>query len=342
MAMREDLVSQTIALDLMGGEHAPESNIGGAIRVLEEGVSIHAFGTHEAVNSLLKRYSEPNLEVTVCTQTIDDHEPPLLAIRQKEDSPIYQGLVAVKEGRAGAFVSAGSTGALVAGGVVILGRAKGVDKPCMGQVLPTADRKGVFFVDLGASSDARPGTLVQFAILGRVYATEVLGWKDPSVRLLNIGVESEKGNALYRKAHALMKQTVPGFDGNIEARDVFSGKAQVIVADGFTGNVFLKACEGTSEFLLHAMKHETTSTYVRRAAAGVLRSAFSDVMAQMDYTAYGGAPLLGLTGCVIKCHGSSNQEAIANGIGQAGAFLEKDVASLLIRSVSESAKEGEL
>jgi glycerol-3-phosphate acyltransferase PlsX len=331
----------TIALDLMGGEHAPKSTIEGALKALESGVTVHAFGTEEAVNALLTRWERPGLTVTVCSQAIQDHEHPLKAIREKEDSSIHQGLLAVKEGLAGAFVSAGSTGAMVAGGVVILGRATGVDKPCMGQVLPTADGKGVFFVDLGASSDARPHTLVQFAILGKVYAMEVLGWKDPSVRLLNIGAESEKGNALYRKAYSLLAEKLEGFSGNIEARDVFSGKAQVVVADGFTGNVFLKACEGTSAFLLSALRSEVTSTFARKAAAGVLRPAFSQVKALLDYTAYGGAPLLGLTGCVIKCHGSSDREAILNGIGQARAFLEKDVASIMMRSLSESVREEE-
>ncbi len=341
MAAGDTRSSHTIALDLMGGEHAPESTIEGALLALQTGAAIHAFGTEEAANALIARWDGPGLTVTVCNQIIQDHEHPLKAIREKQDSSIHQGLLAVKDGLAGAFVSAGSTGALVAGGVVILGRGAGVDKPCMGQVLPTADGKGVFFVDLGASSDARPQTLVQFAILGKVYAMEVLGWKNPSVRLLNIGTEPEKGSALYRKAHSLMAGTLEGFDGNIEARDVFSGEAQVVVADGFTGNVFLKACEGTSAFLMSALRSEVTSTFVRKAAAGVLRPAFSQVRALLDYTAYGGAPLLGLTGCVIKCHGSSSREAMLNGIGQARAFLEKDVASVMMRSLSESTREGE-
>jgi len=341
MAVRDTRGAHTIALDLMGGEHAPASTIGAALRALESGTLIHAFGTEDAVNELRGRWDGPGLAVTVCTEVIQDHEHPLQSIREKVDSSIHQGLLAVKEGRAGAFVSAGSTGALVAGGVVLVGRADGVDKPCMGQVFPTADGRGVFFVDLGASSDVRPQTLVQFAILGKVYATEVLGWKAPTVRLLNIGAEAEKGNALYRKAYSLLAGTVDGFQGNIEARDVFSGKAQVVVADGFTGNVFLKACEGASAFLMSALRREVTKTLVRKAAAGVLRPAFSGAKALLDYTAYGGAPLLGLTGRVIKCHGSSNREAIVNGIGQARAFLEKDVASVMMRSLSESAKKGE-
>ncbi len=333
--------NEVVAFDLMGGEKAPGAPINAAMKALRDGVRLHAFGSASAIMGLQRSGNFQNLTVTECREVIGDSESPLRAVREKVDSSIHQGLLAVRDGRAGAFVSAGSTGALVAGGVVLLGRAPGIDKPCLGQVLPTLDGRGTFFVDLGASADARPQTLLQFAILGRVYAEHVLGWENLRVGLLSTGPEAEKGNMLVRKANALLRSSLPGFVGNVEARDVFTGQAHVVVADGFTGNVFLKACEGAAELLFSSLKKEVTATALRKAASGALRPVFSAVKGLLDYTAYGGAPLLGLNGCVIKCHGAAGEEALANGIGQALAFLKKDVAAIITRSISDTAVGGE-
>ncbi|MGI6643849.1 MAG: phosphate acyltransferase PlsX [Bacillota bacterium] len=332
---------EVIALDLMGGDGAPYANVEGCQRAVDSGARILALGTAEAVELLNSKVASSSVETEVWPEVIEPHEPPLQAIRRKQDSSIYRGLLAVKEGRAGALVSGGSTGALVAGGVLVLGRVPGVDKPCLGTVIPSVTGRGTFFVDLGASSDVRPQTLVQFAVMGYIYAREVLGWQDPNVCLLNIGQEAQKGNTLARKTYELLEKAPIRFGGNIEARDVFSGVADVVVTDGFTGNIFLKTCEGTAGFQLWTLKRELSKGPLRKAAALLLKPAFNTVRALLDYTAYGGAPLMGLNGCVVKCHGSSDGNAVFNGIREARAFLERDVADTMIRTLSEVTIERE-
>jgi len=326
--------NMTIALDLMGGDGAPLSNIEGCLAALEKGIRILALGDEKAVSLVTSRGSFSNLETQVCSEIILPEESPVRAIKAKRDSTITQGLLAVKNGRAGAFVSAGSTGALVAGGVLLVGRAKGIDKPCMGTVFPAKNKRGVFVVDLGASSDVRPETLVEFGVMAKVYAEKVLGWQNPKVALLNIGIEPDKGNALAKKAYELMQKAPFDFCGNIEARDVFSAKADVLVTDGFTGNIFLKTCEGTATFQMEVIKDEITRGTIPKLAAFLLRPSLRRVRDVLDYSAYGGAPLLGLQGCVVKCHGSSDGRAIANGIYQAHKFLEQDVAHIIAESLS--------
>lgn len=331
----------TIGVDLMGGDEAPDSNIEGCLIALKEGYPLTAFGTQEAVDALRLHTDSRQLTTVVCSERVLPDEPPLQAIRRKPDSSIRRGITAVKEGATGAFVSAGSTGALVAGGALILGRIKGVDKPCLAQVLPDRSERGVLFLDLGASSDARPETLVQFGVMGSAYAEGVLGWKEPKVFLLNNGVEPGKGNAATKKAFDLLKRAPVNFTGNIEARDVFSGLADVVVADGFSGNVFLKTCEGTSEFLMSVLKREITRGLTRKAAALALRPAFSKVRTLLDYSSYGGAPLLGLRGCVVKCHGSSGAVAVANGIKQAHRYIVGKVSEVIEVTLSGLNLEGE-
>ncbi|MEX0974993.1 MAG: phosphate acyltransferase PlsX [Bacillota bacterium] len=330
-----------IGLDLMGGDKAPGAAIEGCLIALSRGIRVLAFGSDEAVRDLLAKGRADNLETQVCTEAIAFDEPPLLAIRDKQDTTIRRGILAVKEGAAGAFVSAGSTGALVAGGVLLLGRAKGVDKPCLAMVLPSKAPRGVLALDLGASADARPQTLVQFAIMGHVYAKDVLGWENPRVSLLNIGTEPEKGNLCARKAHALLARSPINFLGNLEARDVFSGTTDVVVTDGFTGNVFIKTCEGTASFQMDVLREQLTFGVFRKAAAFTLKPAFRRVKELLDYSSYGGAPLLGLDGCVVKCHGPSGPQAIANGIEQARRFVERDVSVVISKTLSEMSSEGE-
>ncbi len=333
--------NEIIGVDLMGGDNAPESNIEGCLLAAGEGFQVVGFGTQEAVDALNSRASGMPIETVMCSEVVLTDEPPLQAIRRKPDSSIRRGLLAVKEGAVQAFVSAGSTGALVAGGALILGRARGVDKPCLAQLIPDKAQRGVLFLDLGASSDARPQTLVHFAVMGSAYAEGVLGREKPKVFLLNNGVEAEKGNAVTKKAFELLKNAPLNFIGNIEARDVFSGIADVIVADGFSGNVFLKTCEGTSEFLMSVLRGEITRGFVQKAASLILKPAFSRVRALLDYSNYGGAPLLGLRGCVVKCHGSSGHIAVANGIRQAHRYIVGKVSDVIERVLLELHLEGE-
>ncbi|MGI6627525.1 MAG: phosphate acyltransferase PlsX [Bacillota bacterium] len=325
----------TIALDLMGGDYAPDAIIDGCITSLEKGTSILALGDERAVNLLQRRADYPNLKTLVCSQVITAGDAPVKAIRAKRDSTIVRGLMAVKNGEAGAFVSAGSTGALLAGGVLILKRAEGVDRPCLGIVLPSQSGRGVLFMDLGASSDVRPETLVKFGLMGKIYAERVLGWHEPSVGLLNIGSERDKGNTVIRKAYRLMEDAPLKFAGNIEARDVFFEKADIVITDGFTGNIFLKTCEGTVLFQVRAMKKEMKRNFSSKLGALLLRHAFDKVNQTLDYSSYGGAPMLGLEGCLVKCHGSSKSVAIDNGIQQALRFLIGDVASVISSTLSK-------
>ena len=328
-------------MDLMGGDLAPAAAIEGCLIALGRGARIMAFGSSEAVADLRAKSCSPNLSFKICTESVSYDESPVSAIRQKPDSSIRRGIEAVKAGEAGGFVSAGSTGALVAGGVLLLGRAKGVDKPCLAMVLPSKAARGVLALDIGASADARAETLVQYAVMGHLYAKDVLGWEDPKVSLLNIGTEPEKGNLMIRKAYTLLQKAPLHFAGNIEARDVFLGKTDVVVMDGFTGNVFLKTCEGTASFQLDVLKTQITAGAVRKAAALVLKPAFRRVRELLDYSSYGGAPLLGLSGCIVKCHGPSGPDAIANGIEQARRFLEKDVSGVVSETLYAMSAEGE-
>ncbi len=324
-----------IAVDLMGGDRAPVTAVEGCVTVLKRGFRILALGSEEAVNMLLEKGPFDTLETLVCSQHILADEPPLQAIKGKPDSTICKGLDLVKEGRAGALVSGGSTGALVAGGVIILGRAPGVDKPCLGTVLPSANGRGVFFCDLGASSDVRPHTLVQFAVMAKTAAESVLGWSNPGVYLLNIGTEPEKGNAVMRRAFGMLQEAPVRFCGNVEARDVMSGMADVVVTDGFTGNVFLKTCEGVAGFQMGVLRREIESSILTKVSGLALRPAFRRAKELLDYSSYGGAMLLGLQGCVVKCHGASGPAAMARGIERAALFLERDVAATIVTVLSE-------
>ncbi|MGE5578802.1 MAG: phosphate acyltransferase PlsX [Bacillota bacterium] len=331
----------SIGVDLMGGDFAPSAAIEGCLIALSRGVKVTAFGDEEATSALRQKAGSAELEVRVCTERVTFEDAPVASLRDKPDSSIRRGIEAVKAGETSAFVSAGSTGALVAGGVLLLGRAKGVDKPCLAMVLPTKTGRGVLVLDLGASADARPETLVQFAIMGDVYAKGVLGWETPAVGLLNIGTEPEKGSLMARKAHSLLSGAPLRFVGNIEARDVFDGVADVVVTDGFTGNVFLKTCEGTASFQMDTLRASLTQGFFRSAAALMLKPAFREVKALLDYSSYGGAPLLGLSGCVVKCHGPSGPKAIANGIEQARRFVEKDVSGVISTTLCAMPAKGE-
>jgi glycerol-3-phosphate acyltransferase PlsX len=339
--MTQPLEKPWIGVDLMGGDYAPSAAIEGCLIALGRGVRLRAFGDRDATAALRQKTGSVDLDVRVCSEKVTMDDSPVAAIRQKPDSSMKRGIESVKSGETSAFVSAGSTGALVAGGVLLLGRAQGVDKPCLATVLPTKTGKGVLFLDLGASADARPETLVQYAVMGDIYAKGVLGWENPGVALLNIGTEPEKGSLMVRKAHSLLQSAPLRFLGNIEARDVFEGLADVVVTDGFTGNVFLKTCEGTASFQMGALRASLTQGFVRSAAALVLKPAFREVKALLDYSSYGGAPLLGLSGCVVKCHGPSGPEAIANGIEQARRFVEKDVSGVISTTLCAMPAKGE-
>lgn len=310
-----------IALDAMGGDNAPRATCEGAAAALRamEDVSILLFGRladmREALSGL--EYDQGRLELIDAPEVIDMHEPPMLAVRRKANSSMVLGMLSLREGRAQAFVSAGSTGALLAGGMTRLGRIQGVERPALAPVLPS--RKGPFMlIDSGANVDCQPEYLLRFGLMGAVYMERVLGVKAPRVGLVNIGTEKEKGNQLSRAAHELMAaQRQYQFIGNVEAREIMAGEVDVLVADGFDGNIILKHTEGLAKAMMGMLKDEMRRDLRSKLGALLLKPALYAFRDKLDYESHGGAPLLGVEGALIKAHGSSSARAIQNAIAQA-------------------------
>lgn len=307
-----------IALDAMGGDHAPGELVQGALdSVRDLGVEIVLVGDEAVVRRELAARSggRPPAAITVqhASEVIGYDEAPVQAIRRKKDSSLAVALRLVKEGKADACVSAGSTGALLAGGLFIVGRLPAVSRPALGTIVPT--RKGVsLLLDVGANVDNRPEHLLQFAVMGSIYAQRVLKIASPTVALLNIGTEESKGNEVTKAAYGLLKNSGLNFVGNLEPRELPAGGVDIIVADGFVGNVVLKLYEGLASNLFGMIKEALTSTAVAKLGALLVKGSLGGLKKQFDYSEYGGAPLLGLQAPVIKCHGSSKARAIYNGV----------------------------
>jgi len=316
---------KTIALDAMGGDLAPEATVKGALLAASEyPVRITLVGCRSALEPMLGK-GHPNVVIHDCSEVIEADEQPVQAIRHKRDSSMVQAFGMIKDGRAGAIVSAGNTGALLAGGLLILGRVKGIDRPALTVVLPGYGRGPFLLLDVGANTDSRAKNLVDFAVMGSIYAEKVMGVGRPRIALLNIGVEESKGTEQVKLAYGLLKSSGLNFVGNVEARDMFDGPADVIVSDGFTGNVLLKAIEGVAATLFSMIRDQVKSDLRSKAGALMLKPYFRRVAAHMDYSEYGGAPILGLSAPCIKCHGSSDAKAIKNGVGVALKFIEARV-----------------
>lgn len=305
----------TVAIDAVGGDHAPGEILAGVAAALAQdaGLRVVLTGPAEVVEPFATEYGD-RAHAVPCTETIAMYEHPATAVRTKRDSSIVVGARLVKEGKADAFFSAGNTGAVMAAATLVMGRIKGVQRPAIATVLPTAGPPCVL-LDVGANADCKPENLLQFAQMGAAYATVVLGVIGPRVALLNIGEEASKGSQLAQAAHVLMAERVPHFIGNVEGRDVLAGVSDVIVTDGFTGNVVLKLLEGTSQILLGQVKDAITSTPLNTAASSVLKPALNRLRSRLDPDSYGGAPLLGVDGVCIIGHGSSKATAIASAIG---------------------------
>ncbi len=335
-----------IALDVMGGDLSPEAPVRAAVATaLAEGGSglkILLVGPEAVMEPLLdqdgRRARESGyLEFVQAAGVIGPDESPVAALRQKKDSSIVVGLRLVREKRADAFVSAGSTGALMAAAFRNFGRIPGVPRPALASVFPSLGPGGreFLFLDLGANADARPEHLRAYAVMGAVYAEKVMGRPAPRVALLSNGTEAGKGNQLARETHELLTQAPGlGFIGNVEGRDVFSGSFDVLVTDGFTGNVMVKFLEGVVEGLFGVMKEEFMSTARGKAGALLLRPSLRAIKKRLDYTEYGGAPFLGVNAPCVKCHGSSNAKAIARGIAVARRFAAERVIDLVTEQLS--------
>ncbi|ABZ84717.1 fatty acid/phospholipid synthesis protein plsx [Heliomicrobium modesticaldum Ice1] len=306
-----------IALDAMGGDHAPGEIVKGAIEAAEElHLQILLVGRPDAIEPLLKEASagaRSRLDIVAASEVIAMDESPATALRKKKDASIVVATRLVKEGRAQALVSAGSTGAQMAASLLGLGRISGIDRPAIATILPTLEG-GKLLLDVGANSEAKPRNLLQFAHMGSIYAEKVMGIANPRVALLNIGEEETKGNELVLGAYGMLREAPLHFIGNVEGRDIFFGRADVIVCDGFVGNVVLKFGEGMVSALKTMIKDELKNSRMAQLGALLAAPALRGMGKRLDYAEYGGAPLLGVNGVSIICHGSSKAKAIKNAL----------------------------
>lgn len=333
-----------VVVDAMGGDNAPAEPVKAAVEAVaeREDIDVILTGRQDVIEKELSKfqnYPKERIQIVNTTEVIETAEPPVLAIRKKKDSSIVVGLNLVKKQEAEAFVSSGSSGAILVGGQVIVGRSKGVQRPPLAPLIPT--QNGVsLLIDCGANVDARPEHLVQFAKMGSIYMENVLGVKKPRVAIVNIGAEEEKGNALVKETFPLLKACEDiNFVGSIEAREIPKGEADVIVCEAFVGNVILKLYEGLSSTLIGAIKKGMMSTLKSKIGAALALPALKSTLKTFDATQYGGAPLLGLNGLVVKTHGSAKAKEITNSIFQCVTFKEEDINGKIRKNIVSSAEQ---
>lgn len=329
-----------IALDVMGGDEAPQAPVNGAIAAAQTWPDIHVtlVGNEQKINEV-RRDLPSNISVLHTDVIIGADEEPVRAVRRKKEASLVKTCSLVKDGDVDVAISAGNTGALMAAGLFTVGRLSGIARPGLAPVFPTIDERGVLVLDVGANMDAKAEQLAQYALMGSVYAEKVLGFSRPRVGLLNVGTEAAKGNELTKAAFPLLKQLPIHFIGNVEARDVTLGVCDVLICDGFSGNILLKSVEGVAEVIFSTLKKEMTRNLPSKLAAAVLKPGLSRFKAKMDYTEYGGAPLLGLNGAIIKSHGSSNAQAIKNAVRQARKFVDEQVIEHIAANLKGSESE---
>lgn len=327
-----------VAVDAMGGDNAPGEVVKGAVEAANERPEIKIFlvGKEEKVKAELAKYTykDTQIEVVNAQEVIETAEPPVMAIRKKKDSSIVVAMNLVKNKEADAFVSAGSSGAILVGGQLLVGRIKGVERPPMAPLIPTT--KGVsLLLDAGGNVDARASHLVQFAKMGSIYMENVIGVKNPKVAIVNIGAEEEKGNMLVKETYPLLKNCPDiNFIGSIEAREIPNGQADVIVCEAFVGNVILKLYEGVGSALLGRVKQGMMSTLRSKIGALLIKPALKETLKDFDVKKYGGAPLLGLNGLVVKTHGSSTANEVKNSIIQCIAFKEQKINEKIMQNIA--------
>ena len=327
----------TIALDGMGGDHAPDVVVdGAALAARELGVNILLVGPEQELKARLgKDAMSLDIEIVNATQVVEMDEHPANAVRQKPDSSMVVGVRQVREGRAQAFVSAGNTGAVMAAGLFELRRIRGVDRPALAGVFPTR-KGGTLVIDIGANADAKPEYLAQFALMGSAYMEGVFGISRPKVGLLSNGEEDTKGSALVQAAHPLLRELPINFVGNVEGKEIPSGDIDVVVCDGFVGNVVLKLAEGLAATFTGLIREEINASIISKLCAVGILPAFRRVRRRLDYAEYGGAPLLGLNGVCIVAHGRSNALAIKNAVRVAAQAVESDVVGMIAQGLASS------
>ncbi len=327
-----------IAVDAMGGDYAPFEIVKGAVEAVRQfGREVILVGDATLIQEQLAQldYDKNKISVVHASEVIQMDEAPAVAIRRKKDSSIVVCNKLIKEGVADAVVSAGSTGAAMGASLLGLGRIKGIDRPAIASIIPTLTG-GTLLLDVGANAECKPVNLLQFAIMGHIYAKKILGVDKPKVGLLNIGEEETKGNDLYFESHQLIKNSKLNFIGNIEGRDITKGRADIIVCDGFVGNVVLKFGEGLARDLMWMIKQELKKNFFVKVGAALVFTQAKGLKKRIDYAEYGGAPLLGVNGVSIISHGSSNAKAISNAIRVAAECVEQKVVSCIRDSVQET------
>ena len=322
-----------IAIDAMGGDHAPKEAVLGAVEAVKDfkDIEILLVGDEQQINQYLTPHER--ISVLHTDEQILATDEPVRAVRRKKQASMVLAAQQVADGHADACISAGNTGALMAAGLFVVGRIKGIERPALAPTLPTLNGDGFVLLDVGANAEARAEHLLQFAIMGSIYAEKVRGIEKPRVGLLNIGTEDKKGNDLTKAAFALMKEAPIHFVGNVESRDLMNGVADVVVTDGFTGNMVLKTTEGTAMAVFKMLKESLMSSVRSKLAAAILKPEFKEIKAKMDYSEHGGAALFGLKSPVIKAHGSSDARAFYSAIRQTKTMVQHEVASTIQRYV---------
>lgn len=325
-----------LAVDAMGGDHAPKEIVLGVKRALSEfsDIEVIVYGDENQI----KQYITPDERLTIVhtDEVIEATDEPVRAVKRKKNASMVLMAQAVKNGEADACISAGNTGALMTAGLFIVGRIDGIERPALAPTLPTLDGKGFLMLDLGANVDAKPEHLLQYAIMGSIYAEKGRGINNPRVGLLNIGTEDKKGNELTKKTFQLLKDAPIHFIGNVESRDLLEGPADVVVTDGFTGNMVLKTIEGTALSVFSMLKKTFTASTKNKLAAGLVKNDLKQMKNMLDYTEYGGAGLFGLKAPVIKAHGSSNEVALYNAMRQAREMVKHNVSNTIKDAIKGS------
>ncbi|MEK3882096.1 phosphate acyltransferase PlsX [Paenibacillus sp. PL2-23] len=321
-----------IAIDAMGGDHAPGSIVQGALEAAREwpDTELLLVGNQAVIEPLLKDNPPANIRIYHAEDVIGPDDEPVKAVRRKKTASMVVAGQLVKDKAADAMMSAGNTGALMTTGLLIVGRMEGIERPALAPMMPTMDDVGVLALDLGANMDAKPEHLLQYGIMGSIYRAKVHGLAKPRVGLLNVGTEAKKGNELTKAAFELLEQAPIHFVGNVESRDILNGTCDVLVCDGFAGNIMLKSMEGTAGTIFAVLKEAFGSSLMTKVAAAIMLPKLKQVKKKLDYKEHGGAPLLGLNGLVIKCHGSSDATAVKNAVRQTRIALQAS----LIESIS--------
>lgn len=324
-----------LAIDAMGGDHAPKAVIEGAVAAVKErkDLEIVLVGDEAQIKPLLNFHER--ISIIHTEEMIASDEDPIRSVRRKKEASLVLTAQEVKAGRADACISAGNTGALVVAGLFIVGRIKGIDRPALSPTLPTTNGKGFLLLDAGANVEVNAHNLVQYAIMGSIYSEKVRQRKNPTVGLLNVGTEENKGNSIVKKAFKQLEQAPIHFVGNVEARDLMEGIVDVVVTDGFSGNITLKAIEGTALHVMNILKGTFTSSLKTKLLAGMMRKELTSLKKQFNYPEYGGAALFGLKAPVIKSHGSSNALAIYHTINQACDMIENKMVDTISKTIKD-------